>query len=240
MNSSSPFPNVTGVLFDVGDTLFKTTQLMARALSQTAQAMERAQIIRNAHSFCRTYKRIDSTVQGPAVNHLFSNLEITKKTWEALGLEFTPRSFGFFIATYRQYIRRGIGRNEKLIHLFAALQRKGLKIGIVTDGSTIEQIEQLFQLGVIPYIDALVTSEQIGREKPAKEIFQAALSALQLEPALSLMVGDDIDRDIAGAKRLGMRTILVAESSKKYIISKSVKPDMTVSTIFRIDNLIGE
>jgi HAD superfamily hydrolase (TIGR01458 family) len=45
--------------------------------------------------------------------------------------------------------------------------------------------------------------------KPSPAYFQAALEALDADPALTWMVGDDLEADIAGAQRFGMKTVLV-------------------------------
>ena len=45
--------------------------------------------------------------------------------------------------------------------------------------------------------------------KPSTAYFAAALEALDAEPELTWMVGDDVDADVAGAQRFGLKTILV-------------------------------
>src|ERR687898_558760 len=45
--------------------------------------------------------------------------------------------------------------------------------------------------------------------KPSTEYFGAAVEALDAEPELTWMVGDDIDASVAGAQRFGLRTALV-------------------------------
>ncbi len=45
--------------------------------------------------------------------------------------------------------------------------------------------------------------------KPSPMYFEAALEALDAEPKLTWMVGDDIEADIAGAQKFGLRTALV-------------------------------
>ena len=45
--------------------------------------------------------------------------------------------------------------------------------------------------------------------KPSPAYFEAALAALDAEPELTWMVGDDLDADIAGAQRYGLKTVLV-------------------------------
>ena len=77
-----------------------------------------------------------------------------------------------------------------------------------------EQTETLLRLGIIHLVDALVVSEDVGKEKPAQEMFERALAELGgHKPAEALMVGDSLERDIAGAKTFGMRTVWLHEDT---------------------------
>jgi HAD superfamily hydrolase (TIGR01662 family) len=61
-------------------------------------------------------------------------------------------------------------------------------------------------------IHATVSSFEHGYLKPHPSIFEAALRAVGTEPAEAVMVGDSLVHDIEGARRLGMRAILVARA----------------------------
>ena len=65
-------------------------------------------------------------------------------------------------------------------------------------------------LGWSDYIDAVITSLDVGRPKPDAHMFRAALDVLEASPGETAMVGNSEAADIAPAKALGIRTILVA------------------------------
>ena len=58
-------------------------------------------------------------------------------------------------------------------------------------------------------VDAVVGSKAHGRVKPHASIFVAALEALDVSPAETVMVGDSYEDDIEGARALGIRAILL-------------------------------
>jgi putative hydrolase of the HAD superfamily len=60
--------------------------------------------------------------------------------------------------------------------------------------------------------DVTVSSVEHGYMKPHRSIFEAALRGVQVEPAAAVMVGDSLTHDVDGARRLGMRGVLVARS----------------------------
>jgi len=61
-------------------------------------------------------------------------------------------------------------------------------------------------------ISATVSSSDHGMMKPHPSIFEAALKALEVEPAEAIMVGDSVSHDVEGARRLGMRAVLLSRS----------------------------
>jgi HAD superfamily hydrolase (TIGR01458 family) len=72
--------------------------------------------------------------------------------------------------------------------------------------------------------------------KPSAAYFGAAVEALDAEPAITWMVGDDLEGDIGGAQRHGMRTILVRTGKFRPddVERSSVQPDGIVSSIAQL------
>jgi HAD superfamily hydrolase (TIGR01458 family) len=69
--------------------------------------------------------------------------------------------------------------------------------------------------------------------KPSPAYFEAALAALDAEPELTWMVGDDLDSDIAGAQRYGLKTVLVRTGKFRpdALERSTVVPDAVISSI---------
>src|SRR5213594_1666022 len=70
-------------------------------------------------------------------------------------------------------------------------------------------MEDFKALGVVQYIDRVISSVDVGFLKPHSAIFEAALQAAGCRPDQSLMIGNSEANDIAPAHALGMRTIRV-------------------------------
>jgi HAD superfamily hydrolase (TIGR01549 family) len=58
--------------------------------------------------------------------------------------------------------------------------------------------------GLAPHLSAAIDSACVGFTKPDPKIFRAALAAIGAEPAATLFVGDSLERDMVGARSLGM------------------------------------
>ena len=81
--------------------------------------------------------------------------------------------------------------------------------------------------------DYLAISEIVGVEKPDPRLFQAALDALAIAPAdygRVAMVGNNLERDIAGARRLGLITIFLHWNERRRTtpLTADETPDYTV------------
>ncbi len=59
------------------------------------------------------------------------------------------------------------------------------------------------------FFDAIVVSGELGLRKPHEKIFQEALDKLDANPEDAVFVGDSLKADVNGAKKLGLKTILV-------------------------------
>jgi putative hydrolase of the HAD superfamily len=79
-----------------------------------------------------------------------------------------------------------------------------IKIGILTDYEVEYQIEKLNKLHILKYIDVLITSEEVGIEKPSKQMFFTILDKLKLNKDEVLMIGDNFKKDIMGAVNIGI------------------------------------
>ena len=76
----------------------------------------------------------------------------------------------------------------------------GIIIGILSDYETEYQIEKLKRLDLLKYIDYIVTSEEIGCEKPNIHAFNYILMKMDATRHETIMIGDNFKKDIIGSK----------------------------------------
>lgn len=90
-----------------------------------------------------------------------------------------------------------------------ALGQRGIRLGIVCDvgftgGALLREL--LAEKGLLAYFSGWAFSDEVGHYKPAPQIFEVALTALEARPQAALHVGDLRRTDVAGAAALGMST----------------------------------
>jgi FMN phosphatase YigB (HAD superfamily) len=69
----------------------------------------------------------------------------------------------------------------------------------------------LEKAGLVEHLDAWTSSEEARSCKPDSEIFHYSLRKARVPAAESLFIGDTPEADVLGARRLGMRTVLIQE-----------------------------
>jgi putative hydrolase of the HAD superfamily len=93
----------------------------------------------------------------------------------------------------------------------SALAERNIRIGLISNSHRcLESFQSHFELEGL--IDVAISSSQHGYMKPHPSIFEAALKLAGVEASESVMVGDSLSQDIEGARRAGMRGVLVRRS----------------------------
>jgi FMN phosphatase YigB (HAD superfamily) len=101
-----------------------------------------------------------------------------------------------------------------VVPTLCALRDAEVKLALVVNtpqlGGVIDQ--QLEMLGLLEFFAVRIYSSEIDAQKPGPRPFQAALGQLKARADEAIFVSDDAAIDLAGAKRLGMQTILRSSS----------------------------
>ncbi len=84
---------------------------------------------------------------------------------------------------------------------------KGWKLALCTDMTAVMQYRKIRRLGLPEYLDAVVTSEEAGAEKPDCRMFELTLEKLGTAPEEAVMIGDNFRKDVEGARQAGIRAI---------------------------------
>ena len=92
------------------------------------------------------------------------------------------------------------------LELLAAL-KPHCRVGLATNGLKEVQRKRLKGNPIVPYLDGVFISQEMGVGKPHKAYFDKVLDALGADPARTVMVGDDLLSDIQGAINAGLDSI---------------------------------
>lgn len=111
--------------------------------------------------------------------------------------------------------------------------RPGWRIGVLTNGLADTQRRKVAALGLTALVDAVLFAAECGdgRGKPDPAPFVAILAELRVPASRAVFVGDDLDADIIGAMRVGMRAIHVERDGWRGVSRTGVRPDARVPSL---------
>lgn len=108
------------------------------------------------------------------------------------------------------------------------------ELHIITNGFNESQAMKMSSSGLTSYFQLIVTSETMGYRKPDKRIFEYAINKLETIPASCLMIGDNPDADIAGAKNAGIDQVLFNPLNIPCVLN----PTYTISCLSELKNFL--
>lgn len=118
-----------------------------------------------------------------------------------------PRILASGIVAYRRAGQSALRLYPHVQLTLLELSKRGIKLGVVSDAPEAQVWLRLCSLSLQHVFDAVVTFEDTGERKPSPAPFRRVLEMLKVDPKNAIMVGDWAERDVVGAKSLGMRTV---------------------------------
>ena len=124
--------------------------------------------------------------------------------------------------------------NKTLIELI----KMGIQLSVVSDAPSREAWMRLYYLNLHHVFDPVLTFDDTGVRKPSAKPFEMALDILQSTPDEVLMIGDWPERDVVGAKKIGMKTIFARYGDTFGTVDSGA--DWDVNDIYDLVNIVKE
>ncbi len=118
------------------------------------------------------------------------------------------------------------------------LLKRGLKLAVISDAPKLQVWLRLCYLGFQNYFSAVVSFDDTGKKKPDPEPFRLILKKLEVKPEETLMVGDWEERDIVGAKLLGIKTAFARYGDT--FATKETGADYELNDVLELLKIIDE
>jgi len=190
---------IKAVLFDLDNTLIDFLKMKRHSCSAAIDAMIGAGLnVEHDKAFKMLFSLYDE--------HGLEEKTIFQKFLRKIMGKVDYKILANGIVAYRRVRLGYLEAYPNVDYVLLKLKGKGIKLGIVTDAPRIKAWIRLASIKLSNYFDAVVTFEDTKQFKPSKMPFKAALSRLNVKAEECLMVGDWPERDIKGAKSLGMKT----------------------------------
>ena len=208
-------PDTRGVLFDYGRTLvtfdYPTDELLEvmrgfrprleAALGVAAPAAE--SILKEG------LLPLEKIIASPNVDEV-DYVSVYRETWATAGWPLPDGLLHDILDAEQLCWDRSVRLDTDALQILSWLGAHGIKRGVCSNAPFPPEMmrRQVDTNGVGGMVDAIVFSSEIGRRKPAPEMYRAALDAIGVDAHEALFVGDRVREDYEGPRAVGMRAVI--------------------------------
>ena len=194
------------ICFDLDDTLCKEIYCLKSAYREIAEY---------AAEHCRGCSDPVSVLAHKAYEAMFAAYQEGQNAFDVLnsflGLDLPIADYLYI---YRNH-KPKIALCEDVVRTLDALKAEGVRIGLITDGRSVQQRNKIMALGLDRWIDDadIVVSEEIGSEKPALANYEYFMNRYP-ECQDFTCVGDNPRKDFIAPNALGWMTICLMDDGR--------------------------
>jgi putative hydrolase of the HAD superfamily len=111
----------------------------------------------------------------------------------------------------------------------------GVRLGLVTNGDASQQRDKLARHALEEYFEVIVIEGEFGHGKPDERVYRHALHVLGARAADTMMVGDHLEFDVAGAQAMGMKGIWIDRAGTGLPADCVVRPDRIIGSLAELN-----
>ena len=225
------------LFIDLDDTLYDFSAASQESFRETYDLLHYERYFNSFEHFYSIYEPYNLQLW-----HIYGEGKITKE-------ELNKRRYSYpleVVGVHDQeladtFCREALGRiptKNKLIEgakeLLEYLRPK-YNLYILSNGFKELQSRKMCTVGIDKYFDALILSEDIGVNKPNRELYEYALQKTASTTEDSIMVGDMFETDIVGAANIGMKQIYFNPKKKE---GMPFTPTYMVTELLQIKDIL--
>jgi putative hydrolase of the HAD superfamily len=203
---------IRGVLFDLDNTLLDFMRMKRTAIEAAAAAMVDAGMpIRWQDASDEIYKLYGLVgIEHQEIFDLFlkQHFGTINYKWLGAGIVAYRRARDGVMVTY-PHVRSTL----------TELLKRGLRLAVISDAPRLNAWLRLCQLELHHMFDPVVAFEDTGHRKPSPMPFERGLDCMAMSPEEVIMIGDWPERDMVGAKALGIKTVFARYGDTKNVVT---------------------
>ena len=181
--------NKTIIVFDLDDTLYNEIEFLKSAYREIAQNLEK-------ENWPSLYIKMFSLYRNKidVFEFIHKHYKVAKST---------------LITEYREH-KPDIKLFEGVLETLQKIKKNKGKIGLITDGRQKTQTNKIEALGLTPFLDCIVISQEIGTEKPHQNNYKILESTFG--KGAYYYIGDNLKKDFITPNALGWNTIGIMDN----------------------------
>ena len=228
--------------FDLDDTLHEFRKASAHAARSVFEAIQvmYPESDKQVDDLNATYREILRTKTANAFTDGRSSEDYRRERFslllEAHEYESSPEILKQLLVVYQTSLREALTLKAGAFNLLQKLKALGKNVMIVTEGPQDGQEWTVAELGLKPFIDILITTNEVGKSK-VDGLFSAVLANHNIVPEDLIYIGDNPQRDILPAQAAGIDTVLYDENSNCLF---SDPQNLRLNSLPKLEYLVGD
>ncbi len=196
------------VFFDLDHTLWDFDKNSRETLNELFEEAKLEEQHIRFNDFMSVYKGINDSLWDD-----YRKGNVTKDELRVVRFGKTLKQLGVYEKSLEaffteEYIRRSPLKENLIpgtLKTLRTLQEKEYNMHIITNGFREVQYTKLTKTGLSPFFKNVITSDEVGVNKPDRKIFHTALRIANAKQTSSIMIGDHLLADIIGARQAGLK-----------------------------------
>ena len=222
---------IKGVVFDLDNTLLDFMKMKEFAVKAAIKGMIEAGLKVNED---KSYIEINSIYE----EFGWENQKVFDVFLEKTIGHVDNKFLAAGIVAYRRAREANLMAYPNVNKTLLTLSKSGIKLGVVSDAPSREAWMRIYYLNLHHYFDVVITYDDSGERKPSPKPFQLALDGMGLRPEETIMIGDWPERDVVGAKQIGMKTAFARYGDTFGTVNSGAEWDL--NDIYQLVDIINE
>nr|WP_321376043.1 HAD family hydrolase [uncultured Bacteroides sp.] len=223
------------VCFDLDDTISKEIDYLNSAYREIA---------RYAAALCKGCSMREEVLAQKAYETMLEAYKKNENTFEVLNVFLgVSNPMSEYLSIYRNH-KPEIALSEETDNVLTALKAQGCRLGLITDGRSVQQRNKIDALRLERFFEAedIVISEEFGSEKPSAANYEYFIK--KYPEASFIYVGDNPKKDFVGANALGWNTVCLLDDGRNIHKQEfeayvdAFQPKLKINTLSELVNLI--
>lgn len=127
---------------------------------------------------------------------------------------------------------------DGVIDMLLALKSQKKNVFVFANAQDVYALYELRKCGIRKYFDEFFFSSELGMCKPEEKFYEAIFSREDIKKKESIIISADYDKDIVGAKALGIDTLFLNANSEEHYDSNNYKYEVKGRDYAQVINLV--
>jgi putative hydrolase of the HAD superfamily len=190
---------IKAIVFDLDNTLVDFMRMKTRAIEASIKSMMDAGL---NLPYGKIKKKIDEIYKAKGIEYQ----QVFDILLHQLIGKVDHKILSAGIVAYRIAREAELNTYPGVVPTLITLMKMGIKLAVISDAPAKEAWLRLSYIGLHHFFDVVITFDDSRVLKPSPVPFNLALEKLNSKPEHALMVGDWAERDVVGARSVGMKT----------------------------------